>query len=445
MIEEKKSMLCIGWASRDITPDQPVLLRGQFHARVSEGVMDPLTVTALALESVEDGQSKGHAIMVSCDIVGIPDCLREAVRARIGEAVPDLEPRNVCLNAIHTHNAPETRIDRTDTLQPIGSLPPSNELSAQDLGVMEGEEYAAFLAARIADAVLEAWQSRAPGGIGFGLGHAVVGLNRRVSYFNGETHMYGKTDDPDFSHLEGGTDHSVNLLCTWNKQKELTGVVVNVACPSQVSEMLFQVSADYWHDTRVELRQRLGNKLFILAQCSAAGDQSPHIQIDKPAEERMLKLAGRTQRQDIAIRIADAVMATIPLVKEKIDWNPVFAYQMEVLDLPLRTLSEEDVKETNDEAAKAQAKYESLLAELETKPDMKKKSRWYVSVTHAYNKMLWNRRVERRFQLQQTQPTLPVEIHILRLGDMVFATNSLRVTEPFLPARLLVLRVGGYW
>lgn len=32
-----------GWASTDITPGKPVVVTGQFHARVSEGVMDPVT------------------------------------------------------------------------------------------------------------------------------------------------------------------------------------------------------------------------------------------------------------------------------------------------------------------------------------------------------------------------------------------------------------------
>ena len=45
--------LHIGWASADITPEQPVVITGQFYARVSEGVMDPVTATALALESAD--------------------------------------------------------------------------------------------------------------------------------------------------------------------------------------------------------------------------------------------------------------------------------------------------------------------------------------------------------------------------------------------------------
>jgi hypothetical protein len=37
--------------------------------------------------------------------------------------------------------------------------------------------------------------------------------------------------------------------------------------------------------------------------------------------------------------------------------------------------------------------------------------------------MRWNEGVERNFQGRQTQPKIPVEIHVLRLGDIAFATN----------------------
>jgi hypothetical protein len=415
-----KSELLIGWASRDVTPERPVILHGQFHARVSEGVVDPLAVTALALESVRDGRPEGQAVMVSCDYVGISEDLLAAVRERLRERLPEVDPRSVSLNATHTHTGP---VNSAADPQSIGSLPSWEKLSPEALGTMERSEYLAFAAGRIAEAVAEAWKGRAPGGIGFGLGQAVVGHNRRVSYFSGETRMYGKADDPEFSHLEGGTDHSVNLLGTWNAERKLTGLVVNLACPSQVSEHLFHVSADYWHETRVELRRRFGADLFVLPQCSAAGDQSPHVQVAKPAEERMLKLSGRTQRQDIAVRIADAVTAILPFVEKDIDWSPAFAHRTEALELPMRELGEKDVSEALAEAERARMQYEALRKDLEAHPEKMKQPRWYRDITAAYARMLWNQGVERRFRSQQTRTTQPVEIHVLRLGSVAFATN----------------------
>lgn len=41
----------IGWAQTSITPDRPVFHSGQIYPRVSQYVHDPVTATALALES----------------------------------------------------------------------------------------------------------------------------------------------------------------------------------------------------------------------------------------------------------------------------------------------------------------------------------------------------------------------------------------------------------
>jgi len=43
--------LQIGWSSVDLTPDKPVFLTGISARRVSQGVKDPITATAMALES----------------------------------------------------------------------------------------------------------------------------------------------------------------------------------------------------------------------------------------------------------------------------------------------------------------------------------------------------------------------------------------------------------
>lgn len=428
--------LQIGWACADLTPDQPVLITGQFYARVSEGILDPVTATVLALESAPSAGPRDCAVMVSCDLVAMPDGLRDAVRAQLIKSLPELDPKRVLLNATHTHAGPEIRVG-SDAWQTSGDKLPDR--MGAELNVMAPADYVAFAAKRIAQAVAQAWKSRAPGAIGFGLGQAVVGRNRRISYYDGTTKMYGKTDDPEFSHIEGYEDHSVNLLGAWDKAGALTGLIVNVACPSQVDEGSFQVSADFWHDTRVELRRRLGPKLFILAQNSAAGDQSPHILICQRAEARMLYLKGLTKsmpeqlnvnlgapealRREIAARIADAVTAILPLIKKELDANPRLVHQVETVELSQRFLTEQDVKESLAAAEKMRVRYEELQRELEAHPELRKKPRWYTDITKAYRMMNWYKTVADRFALQKTQPKLPIEVHVLRLGDVAIATN----------------------
>jgi len=92
----------IGWASTDITPERLVNLRGQHHARISTRVNDPLLATALAISA-----GNQQMVMVSCDRVGIPDAILQRVREALEGRAPGLDPRNVFLNATHTHTAPE--------------------------------------------------------------------------------------------------------------------------------------------------------------------------------------------------------------------------------------------------------------------------------------------------------------------------------------------------
>ncbi len=412
--EGSENALKIGWGSADLTPAEPVSIAGQFHVRISEGVMDPVTATALAISSGDDG-----VVLVSCDLVVIPDGLLNSVRELACAGAPGLKPGNVILNATHAHTAPEVRTSRDYEMS--GGVSWSG--MAIELPIMDPEDYAKIAAARIADAVKTAWEGRRPGSVAFGLGHAVVGRNRRSCYLNGESRMYGKTASDDFSHIEGYEDHSVNLLGTWDGDGRLTGLVVNIACPSQVSESLFQLSADYWHDVRTELRRRLGDGLFVLPQCSTAGDQSPHVQVCKAAEERMANLAGLTQRQEIGTRVADAVDAALPLMKKERLSDLVFRHLVDRVDLARRRLSQSDVDEAAVEAGKLKTEYERLLKELEAHPGKRSEPRWYVPITRAFRRMRWYQGVIRRFEDEKERPRLSFEVHALRLGDMAVATN----------------------
>ncbi len=87
--------------------------------------------------------------------------------------------------------------------------------------------------------------------------------------------MYGATDRPDFVNLEAGDDDTIGVLGTWDAGGKLTGLVVNVACPSQVMEATYVVTADMFGEMRRALGERLGRPLPVLCHVGAAGDQAP--------------------------------------------------------------------------------------------------------------------------------------------------------------------------
>lgn len=196
----KQGNLFIGWASIDITPDKPVLLSGQFHARVSTGVLDPVTATILAIES-GTGVSSEKILLISCDLVvinegpndndeGLDDKkelnLRDRVRDLITKSIPEIKRENIFLNATHTHTAPV-----------VSLYPDSKSVYGIELDAMSPLECLEFISQRIAGAAKIAWNNRKPGGISYGLGHAVVGHNRLQASFSGKSAMYGNTNRPD--------------------------------------------------------------------------------------------------------------------------------------------------------------------------------------------------------------------------------------------------------
>ncbi len=401
----------IGWAEADLTPEQAVLIAGQFHSRVSEGVADPITATALALDTGTD-----HAVMVSCDFVGVPDALRDAVRSRLPASCPGLDTGKVVLNATHTHTGPEPRVATAGSGHALAG-------TGVDLDAMPVADYVEFAVERIARAVADAWNSRLPGGVAFGEDYAVVGRNRRWVDVHGASTMYGNTDTPAFSHIEGYEDHAVGVLATRNKDGALTGLVVNVPCSAQVSENDFVLSADYWCETRRELRRRLGGGLFILPQCSAAGDQSPHLLYGKRGAERMLKLRKHTHRQAIARRIAHAVEETLACIGTEFKRDPLLKHEAITLALPMGALTESDVRTAAAEAERLHEEYRREKQKLAAAPASRREPRWYVAVTRAYRRMKWFQAVCERFEAQKQGETFPAEVHVVRLDDAVFATN----------------------
>lgn len=407
--------LHIGWAETDITPLQPALLAGQFSARLSEGIRDPLKATALVLQSGEE-----FVVFVCCDLVSISDDLRDQVRHQIREFSAEIDPEKIIFNATHTHTAPEIRVPSS-----TGGHASSGGNGVEFAEALPVEEYVSFASKQLTAAILEAWKKRAPGGVAHGLSYAVLGRNRRWVDRNGVAQMHGLNQESAerFNHIEGYEDHSVNLLATYDEAGNLTGIVFNAPITAQETGGLFEVSADFWHEAREELRQRFGEKLFILPQVSAAGELTPKLLYDKAADLRMLELQNRTARQEIARRIANAVGDILPYLPSTIETSPLLAHQVETVELPANSLTEANVEDARQEAGKLQSTYEAEIKKLAEDPDLKESPRWYVPATAAYRRMNWYRRVEARYEHQKNHPTVPAEIHVVRLGEIVFASN----------------------
>jgi len=111
----------------------------------------------------------------------------------------------------------------------------------------------------------------------------------------------------------------------------------------------------------------MAGDVYVCPQCAVAGDLSPHRLYRSKAEEAMIQQRGLSNRQEIARRIVNAVEDVLPVARKTIETGPVFRHTVARVDLPPA---------------------DSSLA-----------------------------------PFYRTDSVSPVELHVLRLGDIAMATN----------------------
>ena len=427
--------LKIGWGRRGIHIDAPVSLPGQMYMRISQKVRDPLYATALC---VDDGQEA--VIFCTCDIVILrleemddPRISRilEPICALVHSMRPELPTDAILMGATHTHAG-------------VG-LADTPEATPDGQPIYSGAKYREFFIRQCAQAIVEAWDSRTEGAIAYGYGYAVVGHSRRVIYFddtslradanpvapNGHGIMYGNTNDPQFSHYEAGADHFLNALFTFDKNRSLTGMVINVPCPSQLSEHFTEQSSDFWHEVRQLVAEEYGENVYVLPQCAAAGDLSPRILHYKKAQQRRMALKyglhyenpdnasdfNRVmgERADIAQRILESIRDIYSWARRDLQTDVPVYHKKETLPLPRRMITDEEKQWCEENIRRMDTELE---AKMQGDPETVRKA------VSAHNRIYHrNKRTIQRWQTQDADPNLPMECHVVRIGDIAFATN----------------------
>jgi hypothetical protein len=110
-------------------------------------------------------------------------------------------------------------------------------------------------------------------------------------------------------------------------------------------------------------------------------------------------------------------------MKDNIEWDPAFEHRMEIVELSRRMIGIEDVNNALKESETYKEQYNKLLLEIQRNPDIKQKPRWYTDISRIYTLMKRGQSVKERFELEKVQPKMPVEVHVVRIGDVVIATN----------------------
>ena len=419
------SKIKIGWSEVDITPKKgtKIGLAGQFYDRITDEVESPITVTAFALDNGDDSM-----IICSCDLAGVAQNLNRMVKEKVKDKLP-ISTDKIIISAIHTHTSYVYKQIRTlpqaiNYLKTV--LPEDMEFVYEENHdkMLDPEVALNFLADKISEAILKAWDNRSEGYFLPAFGRAVVGMCRRAVYDDGSAKMWGETNLANFDGLESGNDSGIEIIYIFDKNKEISGVIANIACPAQVVEQRSYISSDYWGKVKENLRKYFKKDIFVLGLCSAAGDmcprdlirwvepetpiKDPNVKHLHPVEHRAdpsmfdvsgLKVVGRRISNELI-----GVYEELDLSKMK---NEAYLEHRTInMKFPLR-------KVTVSEYVDAKEKIDNFI---------KENRGHHVNFDDNARLYIYSGIVD-RYNIQQTVNNTTEEIHIIRFDDMAFMSN----------------------
>ena len=175
----------------------------------------------------------------------------------------------------------------------------------------------------------------------------------------------------------------------------------------------WRLTADYWNEVRNNIRKQYGD-VFILPQCAAAGDLAPSVRHYQKAHQRRLELKETTQRQEIADRITAAFTEVLEWAsKDRREQVPLM-HKVSTITLTKRRITR---VEYEDEVVQLARLKEEKFAALGNP----KERLHHDSILHARRRRC--QAVINRYEIQEAEPKLPMELHVVRLGDIAFASN----------------------
>ena len=411
--------LKIGWATADASTDRPVFLQGLNHRRVSQGLRDPITITALVIDNGED-----CVIFNSWDTSCVFGTVAKRVRAGVAQKLPGFPVEKIIFNAIHTHTGPSTGPGYDDP---------------------ESINYRNMFIDKAVDTIVRAWNDRKPGKIGYGYDFAVTCFSRRPVYFDDlrkrpgkdgkpktpgfspdiHAKLHGDSNDPMFSHMEAAPDPFVNFLFTYDLNDKLTGMIFNIAFPSQVSLPDMKLGSDCWSDIRRELKKEFGD-IHLLPQCAAAGDLTYKIPYYNRATKRKHELLfgrkeafpGEFERRRCTEQMMAALHRTLPWASKELYGDLPLRHISTTLHLKRFYASEERIREAEENLVKLQ--------------ELKKDKNIDPKKLKRVNNAFWrNKKILSLNDEIKKKPTWAMEFHVLRIGEVAFVSERYELYTDF--------------
>ena len=362
-------MIEVGAATRVINNEIGTDIQGASVNKCVRCIRDDLEANALFLKRDEES-----LLLVSCDVAGLESEFVSSFREKMAGAaqIAAMPPaRNIIIAGTHTHSGP--------------SLIPTNYLKPVDT------DYVGRLEGWLVELAREAVGTARPARLGWGLGTARIGYNRRVCWADGRHTMHGDTNRPDCIGLEGPDDPSHLALFAEDQAKTPIAVFYNnTAHPTCFYGADF-LSADFPGAARKYLREVLG-EIPVLFFNGAFGDISISSQSafrPEDAERKMLRAAHLVAGETLRL-----------LHEATFHDDAVLKHVFEEISIPVRLPTAERLA-----AAKA------VLARVD---GGEKVDPWQIMLAHAPVLL------QERFG---NDPTDVLPVHAVRIGEVALATQ----------------------
>lgn len=243
-----------GTASVVVTPEKFLFMAGYAaRKKPAEGKVQDLFAKALAIEDTQ-----GHRlVIVTSDLIGIPQAVRHAVAERV-EKAHGLGSEALLMNASHTHCGPSMRVN----------APTEQEL--QKPLALESYEYTEALKEKFVKVIGDALSAMQPARLTWNKARCGFAMNRRRDYTLPDDHPNAKkAPNPD-----GPVDHEVPALRVEAPDGTLRAVLFGYACHN-TSLGFYNWCGDYAGYAQEYLQQHRPDftALFLMG---CGGDQNPY-------------------------------------------------------------------------------------------------------------------------------------------------------------------------
>lgn len=262
-----------GWKAAlgkvNITPKELGWMAG-YAAR--KGPAEKVTQELFAKVLIVEDHTGTQQIIVTWDLIGVPIALRQKLEA-IVKTNHDLAPRQLLINASHTHSGPVIRLyhpngGKGTPLVGYDKIPTDE----QPLRVAQVQAYREFLVKSVEKCIAQTLDKLAPARLSVGRARCAFAMNRRTPVQNPD----GSTAFRNAPNPEGPVDHQVPVLQvrSANDDNKIKGIVFGYACHATTMGNL-EMHGDWPGYAQQYLEEDYpGAIAMFINGCS--GDQNPY-------------------------------------------------------------------------------------------------------------------------------------------------------------------------